>query len=145
MKIRKIVSSVVMWGVMLSIFFLNIPAMAQNKVSGTSSISGVFFEDTNINGKKDINEKGLSGISIKLTDENGTEIPGKEVTTRADGKYIFEGLEGRNYALKIEVPKGYRVVTSRYFQMDKNGQTGFVSLEEDDQFEDGWLGFYKER
>ncbi|HEI7242420.1 TPA: fibrinogen-binding adhesin SdrG C-terminal domain-containing protein, partial [Staphylococcus aureus] len=43
------------------------------------------WEDTNKNGIQDQDEKGISGVTVTLKDENGNVL--KTVTTDADGKY----------------------------------------------------------
>ncbi|MEI5995029.1 SdrD B-like domain-containing protein [Candidatus Enterococcus mansonii] len=144
MNIKKIVNSVVMLGVILSVFCSGVSAMAQKKVGegGTGSISGILFVDQNGNGQQDPGEQGLSGILVKLIDSKGVEIPGKEFTTKEDGKYIFEGLERNKYGLKVYIPEGYKAISAGYFQLDENGHTNYVSLKEGEKFEDGSIGFF---
>ncbi|EHS71918.1 Cna protein B-type domain protein, partial [Staphylococcus aureus subsp. aureus IS-160] len=48
------------------------------------------WEDTNKNGIQDQDEKGISGVTVTLKDENGNVL--KTVTTDADGKYKFTDL-----------------------------------------------------
>jgi len=48
--------------------------------------------DKNANGIEDSDEKGISGVTVKLLDSNGNPISGKEAVTDSDGKYQFCNL-----------------------------------------------------
>lgn len=66
--------------------------VAKNKSFGNfklGSISGMKFEDKNGNGKKDNNESGLQGWTIKLAKAGGPTVT---TTTDANGKYTFPNL-----------------------------------------------------
>jgi len=48
------------------------------------TIEGLVYEDTNGNGRQDVNESGLEGVKVEVTDADGhTQI----VTTDSEGKY----------------------------------------------------------
>jgi hypothetical protein len=72
-------------------------------------IHGMKWEDLNVNGKKDLSEKGLAGwkISIKGTDT----ITGKDVyittTTDSNGNYHFTGLTAGTYTISEELKSGW--------------------------------------
>ncbi len=74
------------------------------------SIEGIAWEDSNRNGVKDEEEKVLSNVEIKLTDELGqqvTDVNGNKVTsvkTDSNGYYKFENLPKGEYYLQVVVP-----------------------------------------
>ena len=57
------------------------------------------------NGIQDQDEKGISGVTVTLKDENGNVL--KTVTTDADGKYKFTDLDNGNYKVEFTTPEGY--------------------------------------
>ncbi|HCZ8464751.1 TPA: fibrinogen-binding adhesin SdrG C-terminal domain-containing protein, partial [Staphylococcus aureus] len=67
------------------------------------------WEDTNKNGIQDQDEKGISGVTVTLKDENGNVL--KTVTTDADGKYKFTDLDNGNYKVEFTTPEGYTPTT----------------------------------
>ena len=74
------------------------------------SIEGIAWEDSNRNGVKDEEEKVLSNVEIKLTDELGqqvTDVNGNKVTsvkTDSNGYYKFENLPKGEYYVQVVVP-----------------------------------------
>lgn len=70
-------------------------------------IAGTVYLDTNRTGGKDSNEKGLAGITVRLT---GTTLTGLAVnqsrTTDANGAFAFESVAPGNYQL-IETQPGF--------------------------------------
>ena len=74
------------------------------------SIEGIAWEDSNRNGVKDEEEKVLSNVEIKLTDELGqqvTDVNGDIVTsvrTDSNGYYKFENLPKGEYYVQVVVP-----------------------------------------
>ncbi|HII1394876.1 TPA: SdrD B-like domain-containing protein, partial [Staphylococcus aureus] len=67
------------------------------------------WEDTNKNGIQDQDEKGISGVTVTLKDDNGNVL--KTVTTDADGKYKFTDLDNGNYKVEFTTPEGYTPTT----------------------------------
>ena len=70
----------------------------------TYSISGTAWEDTNKDGKKDINENKLSNIEVILIDNSTGEIAKKvttnaeqKVTTNTNGEYKFDDVKAGEY------------------------------------------------
>lgn len=84
---------------------------SDNPTEKTYSISGVAWLDENENGEKDLNERLLKGILVRikkinkdkvaeyLKDENGEEITS---ITNNEGKYAFEKLEPGQYILEFK-------------------------------------------
>ncbi|HDI7657740.1 TPA: carboxypeptidase regulatory-like domain-containing protein, partial [Staphylococcus aureus] len=82
------------------------------------------WEDTNKNGIQDQDEKGISGVTVTLKDENGNVL--KTVTTDADGKYKFTDLDNGNYKVEFTTPEGYTpttVTSGSNIEKDSNGLT----------------------
>ncbi|TYO27337.1 YSIRK-type signal peptide-containing protein, partial [Staphylococcus aureus] len=82
------------------------------------------WEDTNKNGIQDQDEKGISGVTVTLKDENGNML--KTVTTDADGKYKFTDLDNGNYKVEFTTPEGYTpttVTSGSDIEKDSNGLT----------------------
>ncbi|HDB1820847.1 TPA: carboxypeptidase regulatory-like domain-containing protein, partial [Staphylococcus aureus] len=82
------------------------------------------WEDTNKNGIQDQDEKGISGVTVTLKDENGNVL--KTVTTDADGKYKFTDLDNGNYKVEFTKPEGYTpttVTSGSDIEKDSNGLT----------------------
>ncbi|HCZ1308332.1 TPA: fibrinogen-binding adhesin SdrG C-terminal domain-containing protein, partial [Staphylococcus aureus] len=101
------------------------------------------WEDTNKNGIQDQDEKGISGVTVTLKDENGNVL--KTVTTDADGKYKFTDLENGTYKVEFETPSGYtptQVGSGTDEGIDSNGTstTGVIKDKDNDTIDSG---FYK--
>ncbi|WP_052996214.1 SdrD B-like domain-containing protein, partial [Staphylococcus aureus] len=82
------------------------------------------WKDTNKNGIQDQDEKGISGVTVTLKDENGNVL--KTVTTDADGKYKFTDLDNGNYKVEFTTPEGYTpttVTSGSDIEKDSNGLT----------------------
>ncbi|HDF5437679.1 TPA: MSCRAMM family adhesin SdrD, partial [Staphylococcus aureus] len=82
------------------------------------------WEDTNKNGIQDQDEKGISGVTVTLKDENGNVL--KTVTTDADGKYKLTDLDNGNYKVEFTTPEGYTpttVTSGSDIEKDSNGLT----------------------
>ncbi|HHD6284796.1 TPA: SdrD B-like domain-containing protein, partial [Staphylococcus aureus] len=87
-------------------------------------IGNYVWEDTNKNGIQDQDEKGISGVTVTLKDENGNVL--KTVTTDADGKYKFTDLDNGNYKVEFTTPEGYTpttVTSGSDIEKDSNGLT----------------------
>jgi hypothetical protein len=77
-------------------------------VLAPSSLSGIVFEDFNDDGQVDFGERGIAGVSVRLT---GTDTFGNAVdlcqVTDADGAYIFSNLRPGSYFITETQPAGY--------------------------------------
>ncbi|WP_373319408.1 SdrD B-like domain-containing protein, partial [Staphylococcus americanisciuri] len=100
------------------------------------------WEDTNRDGIQDPDEKGISGVTVILKDDQGNEIG--RTTTDENGGYVFEDLEPGDYTVEFETPEGYRPTTPNAGtddEKDSDGQVVKVKLDKDDMSIDS--GFYK--
>lgn len=69
------------------------------------SLSGGVFADANYNGLYDAGEEPVSGVPVRLLDQEGETAASME--TNASGLYTFEDLMPMNYTVAIEKPAGY--------------------------------------
>lgn len=74
-----------------------------------ASIGDRVWDDVNANGSDD-GEPGIGGVTVILTDADGTEVA--RTTTDANGNYRFAGLIPGTYTVSIEVPSGYAAATT---------------------------------
>ena len=70
-----------------------------------SSLGNFVWEDFNKNGVQDADEQGISGVTIKLKDENGIVID--ETVTDENGFYSFLELMPGTYSTMIVLPDGF--------------------------------------
>ncbi|MCH7413829.1 calcineurin-like phosphoesterase family protein [Belliella sp. R4-6] len=88
---KKIISSII-----ITLFVGNISAQQMAK--------GIIYEDLNGNGKKDRNEKGISGVGVS----NGTDV----VATNEKGEYSLEVNDGE--LIFVIKPSGYSLPLNEY-------------------------------
>jgi len=67
-------------------------------------VSGVVFYDVNGNGTQDVDEPGLEGVEVVLSD-------GSTVFTGADGGYYFGGLLPGDYTVTVDELDGFTATT----------------------------------
>ena len=88
-----------------------------NIATGTSTISGFAWYDENEDGRKDPNEKPLSGIKVKLLnvdtnnivkDVRGNDL---EVTTNENGVYVLDRIGNGRYIAIFEYNEGEYTLT----------------------------------
>jgi len=73
--------------------------------SGTGSLSGYVYVDSNGDGIRDSDECGVPGVQITLTgsDDSGNAV-NREVFTQTDGSYLFDELASGTYQLTERQP-----------------------------------------
>jgi hypothetical protein len=64
------------------------------------SIGDLVWLDLNNNGRKDANELGIGGVTVRLLNEGGTTQIAT-TSTAADGSYLFNGLMPGSYVVEI--------------------------------------------
>ncbi|HBE7716259.1 TPA: fibrinogen-binding adhesin SdrG C-terminal domain-containing protein, partial [Staphylococcus aureus] len=123
-----------------------------SSVNGSSTANGdqkkynlgdYVWEDTNKNGVQDKDEKGISGVTVTLKDENDKVL--KTVTTDENGKYQFTDLNNGTYKVEFETPSGYTptsVTTGNDTEKDSNGLTTTGVIKDADNMTLD-SGFYK--
>lgn len=83
---------------MKKILFFSLILLSSFSIYAQQVATGFVFEDTNGNGKKERNERGIEGVSLS----NGTDV----VVTRNDGSYSISVYDGNT--LFMIKPKGYK-------------------------------------
>ncbi|MBK8621888.1 MAG: PKD domain-containing protein [Saprospiraceae bacterium] len=63
------------------------------------------WEDSDVDGVQDDNETGISGVTVRLLDENGNQI--RFTVTNLNGFYLFDNLAPGNYIVKFDTKAGY--------------------------------------
>ena len=71
-----------------------------------AEIRGMVFSDLNRNGRVDLKEVGLGGITVQLQDLNGNIL--SSTVTQRDGSYRFERLDLGSYRIRLVVPANYQ-------------------------------------
>ncbi|MFI3702243.1 accessory Sec-dependent serine-rich glycoprotein adhesin, partial [Streptococcus uberis] len=85
------------------------------------TIGDTVWEDTNKDGIQDAGEPGIPGVTVTLTNPDGTTVT---TTTDANGHYEFTDLPNGDYTVTFETPAGYVPTTT---------DTGDDSLDSDGQ------------
>ncbi|WP_281185872.1 SdrD B-like domain-containing protein [Staphylococcus schleiferi] len=108
----------------------------------TYKVGEKVWNDTNKDGIQNLNEPGISGVTVTLKQPDGTLITTK---TDKDGNYIFKDLPNGKYEISFETPEGYEATTTKAGddrRLDSDGKTVTVEVNNaDDLTIDS--GFYK--
>ncbi len=77
-----------------------------------SSIAGIIYDDQNYDGDHDAGEPGLSGVLVwlDLNDDNVVDGGEPQVTTGADGSYLFTDLNPNDYVVRVQKPAMYHSI-----------------------------------
>ena len=83
---------------------LSLPVISNNAVTRVvlGTIGDLVWNDVNQDGKQDITEPGIAGVTVNLLDSGGVII--KTMTTDANGKYQFTDLVIGNYKVEFIKP-----------------------------------------
>lgn len=90
------------------------------------SIGNFVWDDANNNGKLDVGEQGIAGVTVELLNSSGAVIAG--TVTGSSGNYLFTGLGTGTYTVRVTTPTGYRTSTG-----DKNSHEPGVSGNQDNE------------
>ncbi|MGT2693155.1 accessory Sec-dependent serine-rich glycoprotein adhesin, partial [Streptococcus porcinus] len=98
-----------------------------SEVDKVHMIGDTVWEDTNHNGTQDPGELGISGVTVTLTNPNGTT---QTTTTDSNGHYEFTELTDGDYTVTFETPKGYTPTTANTGDdtKDSDGQVVQVTV-----------------
>jgi len=96
-----------------------------------SSISGIVYEDKNLNNVQNSGDPGIANVSLSLFQWNGTTYVDTKVktTTDANGAYHFTNLQPGKYQVRETQPNGYFSVGASAGKL--NGVTDGVVTSED--------------
>ncbi len=75
-----------------------------------SCVGDYIWNDANKNGIQDSNESGLSGITVTLYTENGTQV--FETVSTANGQYEICNITPGNYYIELDTPVGYEAAVA---------------------------------
>ncbi|MBT2842165.1 YSIRK-type signal peptide-containing protein, partial [Staphylococcus coagulans] len=108
----------------------------------TYKVGDKVWHDTNKDGIQNVNEPGISDVTVTLKQPDGTLITTK---TDKDGNYIFKDLPNGKYEISFETPEGYEATAEKAGddrRLDSDGKTVTVEVNNaDDLTIDS--GFYK--
>jgi hypothetical protein len=85
--------------------------LQDNVFTFRASIGGQVFLDSDKNGRRDLGEPGIGGRQVQLLDDV-TGLVIKNVTTRPDGGYVFDGLDLGKYDVRVTQVTGYIATTT---------------------------------
>ncbi len=88
-----------------------------------STISDVVFIDANADGIQNVDEPGIPGVTMQLTNNAGQVIA--TTTTNENGNYIFGGLPADTYSVKVTDTRN--ILNSLEPVSDADGNNDFVS------------------
>ena len=91
-------------------------------VEKTYTLGDRVWLDANKDGLQTDGEKGVEGVTVKLTGGDLTEA--KTTTTDANGNYKFEGLKNGDYKVTFEVPEGYEITKTNVGTDDEKDSDG---------------------
>ncbi len=117
------------------------PVVEPPKTDATYKVGDKVWHDTNKDGIQNVNEPGISGVTVTLKQPDGTLITTK---TDKDGNYIFTDLPNGKYEISFETPEGYEATTANVGDdaLDSDGTKVEVEVNNaDDLTIDS--GFYK--
>ena len=64
-----------------------------------ASVGNLVWNDENNNGRRDKNEAGIAGVTVRLLDTGGTQVA--TTTSAPDGSYQFKGLLPGTYVVEV--------------------------------------------
>ena len=90
----------------------NSEAVVEVPCQSVLRLGNLVFKDLNDNGIKDVNEPGISGVTVKLYADNNADNNADggvlaTTTTDANGNYLFSNLSTGNYIVGVVLPSGY--------------------------------------
>ena len=105
----------------------------QKPVEKTHALGDKVWLDDNKDGLQTEGEKGVKGVTVKLTGGDLTEE--KTTTTDENGNYKFEGLKNGKYKVKFEIPEEYEVTKTNQGEddaVDSDGTEVTVKIKDAD-------------
>ncbi len=84
---------------------LHVAVIGPNDPDWVPAIGDLVWEDLDADGIQDEGEDGISGVTVRLFDADGTELD--TTVTGADGRYSFRNLWYGEYHVEVDIPDGF--------------------------------------
>ncbi len=91
-------------------------AFANFGVGEPNSVGGIVFDDSNLDGQRDITEPGIFGVTVALKNSHGITI--QTQTTVGSGAYQFESVSAGTYTVVQTDLDGYASTTPNIVPVD---------------------------
>ena len=119
-------------------------------IPGKSAIGNLVWEDFNRDGIQDIGERGISGVTVELFN-NDTDAKVATTVTNKNGLYEFVDVDPAfNYYVQFKVPAGYHVSPQDQdddvidSDTDEHGKTDVITVEANKINSSVDMGIYQE-
>ncbi len=96
-----------------------------NEAEKTYKIGDFVWEDINKNGKQDVGEPGIAGVTVIILNDKEEEV-GRTVTD-AHGRYVFNHIKNGRYSVLFETPKGYEPTIDRAPNVTQDLDSNYIS------------------
>ncbi len=96
-----------------------------NEAEKTYKIGDFVWEDINKNGKQDVGEPGIAGVTVIILNDKEEEV-GRTVTD-AQGHYVFNHIKNGRYSVLFETPKGYEPTIDRAPNVTQDLDSNYIS------------------
>ncbi|MFP4984079.1 SdrD B-like domain-containing protein [Staphylococcus coagulans] len=96
-----------------------------NEAEKTYKIGDFVWEDINKNGKQDVGEPGIAGVTVIILNDKEEEV-GRTVTD-AHGRYVFNHIKNGRYLVLFETPKGYEPTIDRAPNVTQDLDSNYIS------------------
>ncbi|WP_050329811.1 SdrD B-like domain-containing protein [Staphylococcus coagulans] len=96
-----------------------------NEAEKTYKIGDFVWEDINKNGKQDVGEPGITGVTVIILNDKEEEV-GRTVTD-AHGRYVFNHIKNGRYSVLFETPKGYEPTIDRAPNVTQDLDSNYIS------------------
>nr|WP_245392858.1 SdrD B-like domain-containing protein [Staphylococcus coagulans] len=96
-----------------------------NEAEKTYKIGDFVWEDINKNGKQDVGEPGIAGVTVIILNDKEEEV-GRTVTD-ARGHYVFDHIKNGRYSVLFETPKGYAPTIDRAPNVTQDLDSNYIS------------------
>ncbi len=96
-----------------------------NEAEKTYKIGDFVWEDINKNGKQDVGEPGIAGVTVIILNDKEEEV-GRTVTD-VQGHYVFNHIKNGRYSVLFETPKGYEPTIDRAPNVTQDLDSNYIS------------------
>ncbi|WP_228446208.1 SdrD B-like domain-containing protein [Staphylococcus schleiferi] len=96
-----------------------------NEAEKIYKIGDFVWEDVNKNGKQDVGEPGIAGVTVIILNDKEEEV-GRTVTD-AQGHYVFDHIKNGRYSVLFETPKEYEPTIDRAPNVTQDLDSNYIS------------------